>query len=104
MIRIVAVSLSLLAFVGCAAPPDSNEGSAPFVVEDGETRISATRIGGGSLGGTTQATCSAIKCPDGELEGCFIPCMKGGGTTAGCTTACSCTKQTWTCGSSVYAF
>jgi hypothetical protein len=103
MIRIVVASLSLLTFVGCSVSPESTEGAAPVVVyDDSDVAIAATRLGGSTLG--AQATCSAISCPDGQLDGCFIPCMNGGGTAAGCTTACKCTKQTWTCSSSVYTF
>ena len=53
--------------------------------------------------GGNRATCSAIKCPDDELNRCFVPCVTAGGTAADCTTACGCTKQTWTCNAKVFA-
>ncbi len=86
-----ALSASLLAFVlvACASTTTEEETVLSPEVEVGLQP--STIKGGGSSGGSQGSSCSSITCPDGKLDSCFIPCMQGHGTVAGCTRACECT-------------
>ena len=99
--------LALLA-VACGAasaedgvPTDPQSDGVVVAVDDrgAETKIYST---GGSTGGNSAAKCYVLACPEGQQDGCFVPCVKGGMSNSNCAAKCGCTLTEKACTNSTY--